>query len=37
MSTYVEPFIGGSAILFHLQPNKAIINDYNQELLKDFR
>lgn len=37
ISTYVEPFIGGSAILFHLQPNKAIINDYNQELLKDFR
>ncbi|MFS9269094.1 hypothetical protein [Streptococcus sp. oral taxon 431] len=24
-------------MLFHLQPNKAIINDYNQELLKDFR
>ncbi len=32
-STYVEPFIGGGAVLFELQPNKAIINDYNSELV----
>lgn len=33
LSTYVEPFIGGAALLFHLQPSKAIINDYNSELM----
>lgn len=32
-STYVEPFIGGGAVLFELQPKKAIINDYNSELV----
>ena len=32
-STYVEPFIGGGAILFELKPKKAIINDYNEELV----
>lgn len=32
-STYVEPFIGGGAVLFELQPKKAIINDYNSELI----
>lgn len=32
-STYVEPFVGGGAVLFELQPSKAIINDYNSELI----
>ena len=32
-STYVEPFIGGGAVLFELQPKKAIINDFNSELI----
>ncbi|MDR2384869.1 MAG: DNA adenine methylase [Tannerella sp.] len=31
--TYVEPFIGGGAVLFHIQPKNAIINDLNSELI----
>ena len=34
---YVEPCIGGGAVLFRLQPKKAIINDYNTELINVYR
>ena len=29
---YYEPFIGGGALLCDLEPDKAVINDYNEEL-----
>lgn len=32
-STYFEPFVGGGALLFELSPKKAVINDYNAELI----
>ena len=33
---YYEPFIGGGALLFELSPKKAVINDYNEELMNVF-
>jgi DNA adenine methylase len=35
--TYVEPFIGGGAVFFYLQPKNAIINDYNSELINVYK
>lgn len=34
---YIEPFIGGGAVLFHLQPKNAIINDFNEELINVYQ
>lgn len=36
-NTYYEPFIGGGALLFELMPKKAVINDYNEELMNVYR
>ena len=30
---YIEPFVGGSAVYFHLEPQNAIINDLNDKLI----
>lgn len=33
ITSYYEPFVGGGALLFHLQPNTAHINDINKDLI----
>ncbi len=37
VSTYYEPFIGGGAVLFELQPQQAIISDINPELINVYQ
>ncbi|WPM32062.1 DNA adenine methylase [Hydrogenobacter sp. T-2] len=34
--TYIEPFVGGGALFFQVQPRKAIIGDINQELINAY-
>lgn len=34
---YFEPFIGGGAMLLHIQPQNAVINDVNEQLLNIYR
>lgn len=36
-NTYFEPFIGGGAVLLHLQPETAVINDINPSLINAYR
>lgn len=34
---YIEPFFGGGAVFFHLEPEQAIINDINTPLMAFYR
>ena len=36
-NTYYEPFVGGGALLFELSPERAVINDYNHELINVYK
>lgn len=35
-NTYYEPFVGGGALFFNLLPEKAVISDYNEELIMSY-
>ena len=35
--TYIEPFVGGGSVFFHLAPKKAVINDVHKELVDFYR
>ncbi len=34
---YYEPFLGGAAMLFHLQPENAVVNDVNTDLISMYQ
>ncbi|QYS91143.1 DNA adenine methylase [Flavobacterium covae] len=34
---YIEPFFGGGAMFFYLEPKKAIINDINAKLMSFYK
>ncbi|MDR2880912.1 MAG: Dam family site-specific DNA-(adenine-N6)-methyltransferase, partial [Azoarcus sp.] len=34
---YIEPFLGGGALFFHLEPARAVLNDVNARLMSFYR
>jgi DNA adenine methylase len=35
--TYYEPFVGAGAVFFELRPKKAVINDFNSQLILTYK
>lgn len=35
--TYYEPFAGGAALFFHLEPKKAVLGDMNENVINTYR
>lgn len=36
MNQYIEPFLGGAAVFFHLQPSRGHLSDINQDLINAY-
>jgi DNA adenine methylase len=36
-TTYYEPFLGGGAVFLNMQPERAVVNDYNEELINAYK
>lgn len=34
---YYEPFVGAGAVLFDVKPRRAVVNDFNQQLIMTYR
>ena len=36
-TNYYEPFLGGGSIFLYLQPEKAVVNDFNKDLIECYK